>query len=105
MRQLWLSHDSIRIALTMAALNDLQVKVGDMIQNAYLTAPRRERRVTVCGPEFGKNQGQTTMLVCALNGLKSYGAAFRNQHLAACIQDVRLLYVLRGRSRCLVNAS
>ncbi len=38
--------DSIRIALTMAALNDLQVKAGDM-QNAYLTAPCREKIVTV----------------------------------------------------------
>ena len=30
--------DTLRIALTIAALNDLQVKVGDVI-NAYVTAP------------------------------------------------------------------
>jgi hypothetical protein len=40
----------------MAALNDLQVKAGD-IQNAYLTAPCREKIVTVCGPEFRENKG------------------------------------------------
>ena len=78
------SRDSIRIALTMAALNDLQVKVGD-IQNAYLTAPCREKIVTICGPEFGEHQGQTAILVRALYGLKSSGAAFRN-HLATCMR-------------------
>ena len=32
------SRETVRIALTMAALNDLEVKASD-IQNAYLTAP------------------------------------------------------------------
>ena len=32
------SRDSFRIALTLATLNDLEVKTYD-IQNAYLTAP------------------------------------------------------------------
>jgi hypothetical protein len=76
------SRDSIRIALTMAALNNLQVKAGDK-QNAYLTAPCREKIVTVCGPEFGGNKGQTAILVRVLHGLKSSGAAFRN-HLVSC---------------------
>ena len=34
--------ESVRIALTLAALNDLQVKAAD-IQNAYLTAPVAEK--------------------------------------------------------------
>jgi hypothetical protein len=76
--------DSIRIALTMAALNDLQVKAGD-IQNAYLTAPCREKIVTVCGPKLGENKGHTAILVRALYGLKRSGAAFRN-HLASCMR-------------------
>jgi hypothetical protein len=88
------SRDSIRIALTMAALNDLQVKAGD-IQNAYLTAPCREKIVTVCGPEFGENQGQTAILVRALYGLKSSGAAFRN-HLASCMR-------MLGYTSCLAD--
>ena len=36
------SRESVRIALTLAALNDLEVKAAD-IQNAYLTAPVTER--------------------------------------------------------------
>jgi hypothetical protein len=32
------SRESVRIALTLAALNDLDVMMGD-IENAYLTAP------------------------------------------------------------------
>ena len=40
------SRESIRIILTMAALNDLEVKAAD-IQNAYLTAPVSEKIWTV----------------------------------------------------------
>ena len=36
------SRESVRIVLTMAALNDLEVKVAD-IQNVYLTAPVSEK--------------------------------------------------------------
>ena len=48
------SRESVRIALTLAALNDLEVKAAD-IQNAYLTAPLLSEKIwTVCGPEFGE---------------------------------------------------
>ena len=36
------SRDSVRICLTYAALNDLDILAGD-IENAYLTAPCREK--------------------------------------------------------------
>ena len=36
------SRESVRIALTLASLNDLDVKTSD-IQNAYLTAPCPEK--------------------------------------------------------------
>jgi hypothetical protein len=39
------SRDSVRIALAIAALNDLDVFACD-IQNAFLTAPCRERLYT-----------------------------------------------------------
>ena len=45
------SRDSVRIALTIAALNGLQIMACD-IQNAYLTADCREKIWTVGGPEF-----------------------------------------------------
>ena len=41
----------------MAALHDLEVKTGD-IKNAYLTAPVAEKIWTVCGREFGPDQGK-----------------------------------------------
>ena len=83
------SRESVRIALTVAALNDLQVKTSD-IENAYLTAPTEEKLYTVLGPEFGENKGRTATIVRALYGTKSAGASFRN-HLADCMLRVRIL--------------
>jgi hypothetical protein len=70
------SRDSVRIALTIAALNDLKILACD-IQNAYLTAQCREKIWTVAGPEFGSDRGKIMLVVRALYGLKSSGAAFR----------------------------
>ena len=77
------SRESVRIALTLAALNDLEVKTAD-IKNAYLTAPVSELIWTILGPEFGPDSGKKALVVRALYGLKSAGAAFRN-HLADCM--------------------
>ena len=41
------SRDSVRIAMVIAALNDLKLEAGD-IQNAYLTAPCLEKIYTIC---------------------------------------------------------
>jgi hypothetical protein len=43
------SRESVRIARTLAALNDVDVKMVD-IENAYLTAPITEKVWTVLGP-------------------------------------------------------
>lgn len=59
-----------------AALNNLQVKVGDVL-NAYITAPITVKDWTVIGPKFGHNAGKQAIIVQALHGLKSAGAAFR----------------------------
>jgi hypothetical protein len=81
------SRDTVRIALTMVAIHDLEVKAAD-IQNAYLSmAPCTEKVATVCGPEFGVNQGQTVIIVRASYGLKSSGSAFHN-HLASCMRHL-----------------
>ena len=71
------SRDSVRIAFTIAALNDLKVLACD-IQNAYLTAKCREKIWTIAGPEFGSEAGKKMLIVRALYGLKSSGAAFRS---------------------------
>ena len=80
------SRDSVRIALTIAALNDLKVLACD-IQNAYLTAKCQEKLWTIAGPEFGSEAGQIMIIVRALYGLKSSGAAFRAL-LAETLYDI-----------------
>jgi hypothetical protein len=72
--------DSVRIVLTIAALNDLDIMACD-IQNACLTAECRERAWMVAGPKFGSEVGHVMIVRKALHGLKSSGAAFR-AHLA-----------------------
>ena len=80
------SRESVRIALTIAALNDLEVKAGD-IMNAYVTAPITEKVWTVLGKEWGADAGKKAIIVRALYGLKSAGAAFR-RHLADCMRNL-----------------
>ena len=78
------SRDSVRIALTIAALNDLKVRACD-IQNAYLTAPCKEKIYTTAGPEFGSDMGKQMVVVRALYGLKSAGASYRSFFAQALI--------------------
>jgi hypothetical protein len=80
------SRESVIIELTLAALNDLDVKMAD-IENAYLTAPLTWKVWTVLGPEFGDDAGKRVLIVRALYGLKSAGPAFRN-HLAECMNHL-----------------
>ena len=69
------SCETVHIAHLMAALNDLEVKIGDVL-NAYTTAPVTKKVWTVLGPEIGSNVGKSAVIVRALYGLKSAGAAF-----------------------------
>jgi hypothetical protein len=80
------SRESVRIALTLAALNDVDVKMAD-IENAYLTAPITEKVWTVLGPEFGYDAGKRQPIVRDMYGLKSAGVALRN-HLAECMKHL-----------------
>ena len=81
-----ISRETLRLALTIAALNDLEVKVGDVL-NAYIMAPITEKVWTTLGPEFGEDHGKNARIVRALYGLKSAGAAFR-AHLASCMRQL-----------------
>ena len=78
--------ETVRIALAIAALNNLQAKAGDVI-NAYVTAPCSEKMWTVLGKEFGADQGKKAIIVRALYGLKSSDAAF-HAHLADCTRSI-----------------
>jgi hypothetical protein len=69
------SCETVHLALTNASLNDLKVKVGDVL-NAYITAPVKEKVWTVLGPEFGHDAGKCAIIVCALYELKSASAVF-----------------------------
>ena len=80
------SRETVRIALTYAALNDLEVKGAD-IQNAFLAAPCEEKIYTRLGPEFGPDEGKHAVIKRALYGLKSASASF-NRHLAECMRHL-----------------
>jgi len=62
-----ISRETVRIALLLAALNDLEVKAAD-IMNAYITAPVEEKIWTILGPEFGADQGKKATIVRAIYG-------------------------------------
>ena len=81
------SRDSVRIILTLAALNNLNLLAAD-IGNAYLNAPNKEKVHITCGPElFGPEaDGRTAIVVRALYGLKSAGNAWRH-HFATYIRN------------------
>jgi hypothetical protein len=78
------SRESKRIALTYAALNDLDVIAAD-IRNAYLQAPSSRKDYIICGIEFGlENVGKKALIRRALYGGKTAGRDFRN-HLRECM--------------------
>ena len=56
------SRESVRIALTLAALNDLEVKCGDVL-NAYITAPVKEKVWTILGLEHDEDAGKKAIIV------------------------------------------
>ena len=63
------SRVSVRIALTIAALNGLDILVCD-IQNSYLTVKCRDIIWTTAGPKFGLEEGRIMVvkwLFMALN--------------------------------------
>ena len=56
--------------------------------NAYVSAPVTEKIYTTLGPEWGNELcGKRALIVRALYGLKSSGAAFR-AHLADCMRHM-----------------
>ena len=81
------SRESVRIALTYAALNGIDVMAAD-IKNAYLQAPSSEKHYVICGAEFGlENVGKRALIRRALYGGKSSGADFW-KHLRTCMQHL-----------------
>lgn len=84
------SRESVRIALTTAALNGMKVCACD-IQNAYLQAPSSEKHYVICGPEFGlENVGKYAIIVRALYGGKSAGADYW-RHVRAAMTNMNFI--------------
>ena len=78
------SRESIRILLTYAALNDLDVWATD-IKSAYLQAPTSEKHFIICGPEFGPDrEGRIAIITRALYGGKSAGSDYW-KHMRSCM--------------------
>ena len=59
-----MSRETVRIALNLAAVNDLPVKVAE-IQNYYIRAPVTEKIWTVLGREFGEDSVRKAIVVRA----------------------------------------
>ena len=78
--------ETARIALMIATLNDLEVKLGDIL-NVYVQAAVTEKVWTTLGPKFSKDAKKTAVIIRALHVLKSAGAAFRS-HLARCMESL-----------------
>ena len=79
------SRESVRIALTYAALNGVDVFAAD-IRNAFLQAPSSQKHYIICGSEFGfEHKGKRALIKRALYGGKTAGRDFRN-HLRECMQ-------------------
>ena len=82
-----LSQDSVRIALTLAVFNDMEVKTSD-IQNEYLTAPCSEKIWTTLGSELCPDlAGKKSLVFRAFYGIKSEHDSFIN-HLAECMRNL-----------------
>ena len=80
------SWESICLMFLVAALNDLNVVMTE-IENAYLNAKVREMIWSTAGPEFREHNGAIILIVQALYGLKSSGAAWR-AHFAQSLRDL-----------------
>ena len=57
------------------------------MMNAYVNAHYLKKIWTALGSDFGQNAGKKALIVRALYGLNSAGAAFRN-HLAGCMKHM-----------------
>ena len=81
------SRESVRIALTYAALNDLEVCAGD-IKSAYLQAPTSEKHYIICGAEFPLEwQGRVAIIRRALYGGKCAGSDYW-KHMRTCMEHL-----------------
>ena len=63
------SRETVRISLMITALNDLEIKPGDIL-NVYVQDLVIGKVLTTLGPELRKDAGEISVSVIALYGLK-----------------------------------
>ena len=81
------SRESVRIAFTYAAINNLLVYAAD-IKSAYLQAPTSEKHFIVCGDEFPiEYRGCNAIIKRALYGGKCAGADYW-KHMRTCMEHL-----------------
>ena len=71
--------ETVRISLTIAALNDLEVKSSN-VMNAFLTTPCAQKIWTTLGLELEYNMGKKAIIVRDMYGLKSAKSSFGNHN-------------------------
>ena len=81
-----LSLEIVRLALMIAALNDLEAKCGNL-DNAYITSLITEKFWSILRPKFGADSARKAIIVCDLYGLKSGGDSFL-AHLCICMRGL-----------------
>ena len=81
-----MSRETVRIAFMIAALNNVEFKLGNIL-NVYVQAPVTEKVWTTLVPEFSKDTRKTAVIVKALYGLKSARTTCRS-NLATCMESL-----------------
>ena len=76
------SREAVRIALMVATISDLKVKLGNILKSVQASVTVKVW--TTLGPEFDKDTRMTAVIVRYLYGQKLAGAAFRS-HLTRCM--------------------
>ena len=84
------SRESVRIAFTYAALNELDVCMAD-IRNAYLQSLTSRKHCIICRPEFGmENVGKVAIMHRAVYGGKQVGETSETTLDHACNSSILL---------------
>eukprot|EP00804_Cyclotella_cryptica_P003431 CCRYP_002083-RA/>CCRYP_002083-RA protein AED:0.66 eAED:0.23 QI:0/-1/0/1/-1/0/1/0/156 len=78
-----MSRETVRIALLIAVLNNIDIWAADVLR-AYITMPFQAKIWTTLGKEFGDDCGKKAIVVPSLCGLKSSGTAFRVHLAGSC---------------------
>ena len=90
------SREKVRIALMIANLSNLEVKLGHIL-SAYVQALVTKKVRTTLGPEFSKDARKTAVIVRAFYGINSAGAAFRSHIARICLITGQIFFCIMNQ--------